>query len=130
ESECARLGTQPNNGYVVTQGGNLHCKNIIHIFVKPKPDLIRKCVMEALHICERQQATSVAFPAMGTGAGRVSYADVADAILDAVVDFVKSKSAVTVQHVTMVIFQQTMLKDFHDSMKKKEPPAAAKQQSL
>ncbi|CAI9582494.1 unnamed protein product, partial [Staurois parvus] len=97
ESECARLGTQPNNGYVVTLGGNLHCKNIIHIFGQTKPDLIGKCVMDALHVCERQQATSVAFPAMGTGAGNVSSADVADAILDAVVDFVKSNSAVTIQ---------------------------------
>ncbi|PIO09605.1 hypothetical protein AB205_0015460, partial [Aquarana catesbeiana] len=60
-------------------------------------------------------------------AGGVSSAAVADAILDAVVGFVKSKSAVTVQHVTLVIFQPQMLKDFHNSMKKKEPPPAAKQ---
>ncbi|CAI9592416.1 unnamed protein product, partial [Staurois parvus] len=131
ERECARLGTKRNNGYAVTQGGNLHCKSIIHISGQCQADLVGQCIKEALHMCERQRATSVAFPAMGTGAGGVSSAEVADAILDAVVDFVKSKSAVTVQHVTMVIFQQTMLKDFHDSMKKKkkETPAAAKQQS-
>ncbi|XP_073490603.1 protein mono-ADP-ribosyltransferase PARP14-like [Aquarana catesbeiana] len=128
ERECARLGTKPNNGYVVTQGGNLHCTNIIHIYGQSQPHLIRQCITVALHMCERQRATSVAFPAMGTGVGAVSSSAVADAILDAVVDFVKSKSAVTVQHVTLVIFQPQMLKDFHDSMKKKEPPPAAKQQ--
>ncbi|PIO13723.1 hypothetical protein AB205_0182330, partial [Aquarana catesbeiana] len=68
-------------------------------------------------------------PSLCPGAGGVSSAAVADAILDAVVDFVKSKLAVTVQHVTLVIFQQPMLKDFHDSMKKNEPPPATKQQS-
>ncbi|XP_040214244.1 protein mono-ADP-ribosyltransferase PARP14-like [Rana temporaria] len=126
ETECAMLGIQPNNGYVVTKGGNLHCKNIIHVAGQNKPDLVGKCITDALHMCERQRATSVAFPAMGTGAGAVSSAAVADAILDAVVDFVKSKSAVTVQHVTMVIFQPPMLKDFHTSMTKKEPSPAAK----
>ncbi|XP_018417196.1 PREDICTED: poly [ADP-ribose] polymerase 14-like [Nanorana parkeri] len=129
EIECARLSTQPNNGYVITGGGNLPCKNIIHVAGQTKPQVIKQCVINALHMCERQQATSVAFPAMGTGAGGVPSAAVAEAILDAVVDFVKSKSAVTVQNVMMVIFQQQMLKDFHDSMKKKEPPTAAKQQS-
>ncbi|XP_077305873.1 protein mono-ADP-ribosyltransferase PARP14-like [Lithobates pipiens] len=129
ENECATLGTQPNNGYVVTQAGNLHCKNIIHVAGHTKPALIGQCVTNVLQMCERQQATSVAFPAMGTGAGGVSSAAVADAILDAVVDFVKSKLAVTVQHVTMVIFQQPMVKDFHDSMKKKEPQPATTSQS-
>ncbi|XP_040214249.1 protein mono-ADP-ribosyltransferase PARP14-like [Rana temporaria] len=130
ENECAILGTQPNNGYVVTQAGNLHCKNIVHATGQTKPDSIGQCVTNVLHMCERQRATSVAFPAMGTGAGGVSSAPVADAILDAVVDFAKSKSAMTVQHVTMVIFQQPMLKDFHTSMTKKEPPPAAKQTSF
>ncbi|XP_073490605.1 protein mono-ADP-ribosyltransferase PARP14-like [Aquarana catesbeiana] len=127
ESECARLASRPNNGYVVTTGGNLHCRNIIHVAGQNKPHLIGKRITDVLHTCERQQATSAAFPAMGTGAGGVSSAAVADAILDAVVGFVKSKSAVTVQHVTLVIFQPQMLKDFHNSMKKKEPPPAAKQ---
>ncbi|XP_018417199.1 PREDICTED: poly [ADP-ribose] polymerase 14-like [Nanorana parkeri] len=129
ESESARLGTQPNNGYVVTRGGNLSCKNIIHVAGQTKPQDIKQCVTNALQECERRQATSVAFPAMGTGAGGASSAAVADAILDAVVDFVKSKSVITVQNVMVVIFQQQMLKDFHDSMKKKESPTAPTQQS-
>ncbi|KAM5152441.1 protein mono-ADP-ribosyltransferase PARP14-like [Mantella aurantiaca] len=127
ESECAMHGLLPNNGYVVTQGGNLNCKNIIHVAGQTKPPLIMQAISNALNMCEKQQATSVAFPAMGTGAGSVSSVAVADAFLDAVVDFVKSKSALTVQDVTVVIFQKQMLKDFHDSMKKKEPPPAAKQ---
>ncbi|KAM5152444.1 protein mono-ADP-ribosyltransferase PARP14-like [Mantella aurantiaca] len=127
ENECALLGTQTSSGYVVTPGGNLHCKNIIHAAGLNKPHLIGQMIVNILHMCEKQQATSVAFPAMGTGAGSVSSAAVADAFLDAVVNFVQSKSVLTVQTVTVVIFQKQMLKDFHDSMKKKEPSPAAKQ---
>ncbi|XP_077305872.1 protein mono-ADP-ribosyltransferase PARP14-like [Lithobates pipiens] len=126
ESECAMLASRPNKGYVVTRGGNLHCRNIIHVSGQNNPNLIGKTITDVLHTCERQQATSVAFPALGTGAGGVSSSMVADIILDAVVDFAKSKSSATVQLVTMVIFQPQMLKDFHDSMKKKEPPPAVK----
>ncbi|XP_068102337.1 protein mono-ADP-ribosyltransferase PARP14-like [Hyperolius riggenbachi] len=125
ESECARLGTQPNNGYAITTGGNLPCKHIIHIAGQAKPDLIKKCVINALHECEKLQVTSVAFPAMGTGAGNVGSALVADAILDAVEECFKSKSATTLQLVKVVLFQPQMLNDFHASMKKKETPASA-----
>ncbi|XP_066433389.1 protein mono-ADP-ribosyltransferase PARP14-like [Eleutherodactylus coqui] len=121
EDECASLGaTQPKKPFVVTKGGNLSCRNIIHIEGGQNPSQIKKCVTDALTECERLQAASVAFPAIGTGAGNVPSAVVSDAMLDAVVDFVSSKSAKSLQTVKVVIFQPALLQDFCDSMKKKE----------
>ncbi|XP_075466029.1 protein mono-ADP-ribosyltransferase PARP14-like isoform X3 [Ascaphus truei] len=120
EDECAQLASQPHDGYIVTQKGNLLCKHILHVVGVQTPERITECVSGALLACENLQATSVTFPAIGTGAGNASPPAVADAILDAVEDFASSKSAQCVQTVKVVIFQQAMLNDFYLSMKKKE----------
>ncbi|KAG9468419.1 hypothetical protein GDO78_022780 [Eleutherodactylus coqui] len=112
--------TQPKKPFVVTKGGNLSCRNIIHIEGGQNSSQIKKCVTDALTECERLQAASIAFPAIGTGAGNVSSAVVSDAMLDAVVDFVSSKSAKSLQTVKVTIFLPSLLQDFCASMKKKE----------
>ncbi|KAM9305744.1 protein mono-ADP-ribosyltransferase PARP14-like [Gastrophryne carolinensis] len=116
----------PNNGYTVTSGGNLPCKHILHLAGQSKASFIKKSILNALRECERLQVKSVALPAMGTGVGGVAPGDVADAILDAVQEFVISSQATTIQTVTVVLFQPQMLNDFHASMQKREMvPAAA-----
>ncbi|CAN2389077.1 positive regulation of interleukin-4-mediated signaling pathway [Pristimantis euphronides] len=120
EDACVQLGAaQPKKPFAVTKGGNLLCRNIVHVIVGHNSAQLKKSVTEALTECEQLQAASVAFPAMGTGAGRISVPVVADAMLDAVVDFA-SKSANSVRMVKVVIFQPPMLQDFITSMKKKE----------
>uniref|UniRef100_A0A8C3TNS1 Poly [ADP-ribose] polymerase n=1 Tax=Catharus ustulatus TaxID=91951 RepID=A0A8C3TNS1_CATUS len=63
EDECA-VARQTGNNYVITQGGNLPCKNIIHFVAQ---DDIKSLVSQVLQECELQQYTSVTFPAIGTG---------------------------------------------------------------
>jgi len=50
------------------------------------------------------------------GQGGAKPGDVADAMVDAVVDFVKKKKPVHVRFVKFLIFQTNMLADFHQSM--------------
>ncbi|KTG46693.1 hypothetical protein cypCar_00039653 [Cyprinus carpio] len=71
---------------------------------------------ESIELCESRQITSVAFPALGTGQGGANPADVADAMVDAVVDFVKKKKPVHVKLVKFLIFQTNMVVDFHQCM--------------
>ncbi|XP_040295798.1 LOW QUALITY PROTEIN: protein mono-ADP-ribosyltransferase PARP15 [Bufo bufo] len=121
EDECAQLGAAPSRpSFVVTKGGKLRCRNIIHIAAITNPANLKKKVTEALAESERLQAASVAFPALGTGVGGLSATVVADVMVDAVVDFVSSKSAKSVQTVKVVVFQPPMLDDFRTSLKKKE----------
>ncbi|KAM4697941.1 protein mono-ADP-ribosyltransferase PARP14 [Rhinophrynus dorsalis] len=120
EDECAQLGSQAHKGHIVTRSGNLLCKQILHVCGRNTPGDIMECVTEVLQECEKLQATSVALPAIGSGGGNVAAAAVADAMLDAVVDFVRSKSSQSLQMVKVIIFQQSMLTDFYNSMKMKE----------
>ncbi|KAM4626660.1 protein mono-ADP-ribosyltransferase PARP14-like [Discoglossus pictus] len=119
-NECAISGAQSHKGYIFTQSGNLACNHILHVVGKTDPAQIKTTVLNALLALEKQKMTSVAFPAIGTGVGRVPATDVADAMIDAVVDFASSKSAQSLQTVKVIIFQQQMLNDFYMSMKKKE----------
>ncbi|XP_075037347.1 LOW QUALITY PROTEIN: protein mono-ADP-ribosyltransferase PARP14-like [Mixophyes fleayi] len=129
------LGSQPHKGYIITPPGNLvqhntQCKWILHVVGPKQPADIKKNVLDSLQECEKNQVVSVAFPALGTGAGGLSAAVVADTILDSVVDFVTSKSVKSVQTVKVVIFQQNMLNDFYVSMKKKEGTALSQPKSF
>ncbi|ROL54451.1 Poly [ADP-ribose] polymerase 14 [Anabarilius grahami] len=101
---------------IVTSAGNLPCGKIIHIIGRNGPSEIKDAVLSVLKLCESRQITSVAFPALGTGQGGATPADVADAMVDAVVDFVKRKKPVHVKFVKFLIFQTNMLSDFHKSM--------------
>lgn len=56
--------SQPHNKIICTSGGNLKCKNVIHLVAQVN---INQQVSKALLECEQRLFTSVAFPAIGTG---------------------------------------------------------------
>ncbi|NXS08083.1 PAR14 polymerase, partial [Neodrepanis coruscans] len=103
--------------YIITQGGNLPCKNIIHFAAQED---IKSLVFQVLQECELQQYTSVAFPAIGTGEAGRNPAEVADNMIDAVTDFAKRNSAPSLKTIKVVIFQPHLLSVFHASMQKRE----------
>ncbi|KAF7215051.1 poly(ADP-ribose) polymerase family member 14-related sequence 1 isoform X3 [Nothobranchius furzeri] len=120
EVECQNLGSQTNPGMIMTQPGNLKCKKILHLVGQTDPVKINRVVKEALQMCVKHSHTSVSFPAIGTGQGNVQAKQVADAMLDAVIDVLKQNPTSTLTLVRIVIFQQPMLNDFYRSMQEKE----------
>lgn len=54
------------------------------------------------------------------GRAGLSSAKVADEMLDAIVEFARQKSVQHLQTIKIVIFQTNMLRDFYESMKKRE----------
>ncbi|XP_062312355.1 protein mono-ADP-ribosyltransferase PARP14-like isoform X2 [Osmerus eperlanus] len=120
EAECQLLGAQPNAGMIMTQPGNLQAKKIIHLVGQTDPQKIFKAVKEALLMCAVNNYTSISIPALGTGQGKVQAGQVADAMLDAVVDVINQKSHNNLKLVRMVVFQTAMVKDFLSSMQNKE----------
>uniref|UniRef100_A0A8C9SP92 Poly [ADP-ribose] polymerase n=1 Tax=Scleropages formosus TaxID=113540 RepID=A0A8C9SP92_SCLFO len=121
EAECRQLASQTNNKMIMTQAGGLKSKKIIHIVGQTDPVQIRECVTAVLQMCSKNNLTSVSFPALGTGQGGVNPAQVADAMVGAVVDAGGMKSSSSVQVVRIVIFQAHMLNEFYNSMIKMEP---------
>lgn len=128
----------------MTQPGNLKCKKILHLVGQTDPVKIKKVVFEALEMCVKDTYTSVSFPAIGTGEicqpeiiseililvsanlnscnlciigqGSVHAGQVADAMMDAVIDVLSKNTSGPLKTIRIVIFQPPMLKDFYNSM--------------
>lgn len=58
---------QPNQGVIMTQPGNLQCKNIIHVAGQQDPAKINSAVINVLQMCITHSHSSISFPALGTG---------------------------------------------------------------
>ncbi|XP_067844267.1 uncharacterized protein [Heptranchias perlo] len=118
EDECQQMGSQPNQGIIMTNSGNLQCQKIIHIIGTSDPDQIKAYVGAILQTCEQNKFSSIAFPALGTGQGGVNPSQVADAMVDSVADFANRKSLTSLHHIRIVIFQPQMLNKFYNSLQK------------
>ncbi|XP_075567608.1 protein mono-ADP-ribosyltransferase PARP14 isoform X2 [Pelecanus crispus] len=117
KEECTLYVGQSQNGFITTQGGQLLCSKIIHLIHNNN---VKHQVSKVLHECELRMYKSVAFPAIGTGQAGQSPAKVADDMLDAIVEFASRRSLQHLKKIKIVIFQTNMLRDFYESMKKRE----------
>ncbi|NXY72092.1 PAR15 polymerase, partial [Glareola pratincola] len=117
EEECAQYAGLSENGMLITQGGKLLCKKIMHLINAKN---VKSEVSIVLEKCEQRKYKSVSFPAIGTGQAGQSPAKVADEMLDAIVEFASKTSVQHLKKIKIVIFQTNMLRDFYESMKKKE----------
>ncbi|NXE90764.1 PAR14 polymerase, partial [Menura novaehollandiae] len=127
EVECGRQAQQPHKNYIITQAGDLPCKNIIHFVAQ---DNIKLLVSQVLQVCDQLWYTSVTFPAIGTGEAGRNPAEVADNMIDAVTDFARRNSAPSVKTIKVVIFQPHLLSVFQTSMQKREKPTKPLAKSL
>nr|XP_046242508.1 protein mono-ADP-ribosyltransferase PARP14-like isoform X2 [Scatophagus argus] len=123
ELECSQIVKSP--GYqprpmILTSAGSLPSKNIIHVVGQSDPAKIKNMVYAVLKVCEENKFSSVSFPALGTGQGGASPSAVADAMVEAVVEFVRKKHPSCVRTVKILIFQPVMMNEFHKSMKRRE----------
>ncbi|KAG9329910.1 hypothetical protein JZ751_028614, partial [Albula glossodonta] len=115
-----KTGTLQDKALIVTQAGNLQCRHIIHIVGQKDPARIREMVFHVLQECEERRASSAAFPALGTGQGGANPSLVAEAMIDAISDFVAKRQGRVLKLVKIVVFQTDMVSKFHTTMKKRE----------
>lgn len=119
ETECQNLGALPNQNMIMTQPGNLKCNKILHMVGHTDPTIIKSRMKEALNMCISKSYSSVSFPAVGTGQGRVQAKPVADAMLDAVIEVLSKNSSSPLTTIRIVIFQPPMVNDFLNSMQER-----------
>ncbi|XP_008050991.1 poly [ADP-ribose] polymerase 14 [Carlito syrichta] len=127
EIECSLQAQQTNKDYIITEGGSLRCKNIIHVI---GGNDVKKSVSCALQECEKRKYSSICLPAIGTGKANQDPDKVATAIIDALEDFIQKGSAQSVKKVKVVIFLPQVLDVFYANMKKREGSQASPQLSL
>ncbi|XP_014383862.1 PREDICTED: LOW QUALITY PROTEIN: poly [ADP-ribose] polymerase 14-like, partial [Myotis brandtii] len=171
ETECSRLAQQHNNGYIITDGGSLKCKNIIHVVGGAD---VKRSVTRVLRECEKRNHSTICLPAIGTGLygtvtsptsgvyemkiGPITFqvatgdiakeaADVivnsttktfdhkaeqdpdkvAEAIMDAIEDFIQKGLVRSMKKVKVVIFQPQIMDVFFANMRKREGSQAPSQ---
>lgn len=117
-NECKTKAPQPNDGVILTKVGNLtNIRHIIHMVGQTDVKGIKTSMSKVLKMCEENHIQSVSFPALGTGAGNLAATQVANAMTEALADFVKD-SPQHLKRVQIVIFQSKMLPDFQEAIKK------------
>lgn len=82
---------------VVTKAGNLRCKHVIHAaVVGPDPvteEIVRRAVQNCLARASELRCQSVAFPALGTGTGRLSIDVCAEVMVDEICRFLEGETS-------------------------------------
>ena len=122
EEEAMRQGPIEVGEAVLTTAGNLAATHVIHAAAMG-PDLktdaakISAATKSALQLAEKHRITSIAFPALGTGVGGFPPAPAAEAMVSAVVEYLKS-SASSLQRVVFVLYQDEACKAFTDVLRR------------
>lgn len=106
----AKQGRLPAGKAVITTGGNLPAKFVIHT-VGPiwqdgksnEPQLLASAYRESLLIAEKNRLKSVSFPSISTGAYRFPVDQAAGIALQTVISFLKSEAS-PVKDVRFVLF--------------------------
>ncbi|XP_032725407.1 protein mono-ADP-ribosyltransferase PARP14 isoform X2 [Lontra canadensis] len=127
EMACSHLAEKGNSDYIVTEGGLLRCKNIVHVIGGSD---VKQSIFFVLQECEKRKYSSVCLPAIGTGNAQKDPEEVANAMIDAIEDSIQKGMLQSVKKVKVVIFLPHLLDVFCDSMKKREASLASLQPSL
>lgn len=105
----AKQGNLPTGKAVITTGGNLKAKYVIHT-VGPiwhggnqgEPELLRSAYLESLKIAVANNCKSVAFPSISTGVYGYPKEKAAPLALETVINFLKENAAI--EEVRFVLF--------------------------
>lgn len=107
--ECRKIGGCPTGSAVITTGGNLKVKYVIHtvgpIYRDGKHDearLLASAYKNSLKLAIKNNIKSIAFPSISTGAYGYSINEAAEITLKTVIDFIKVNKELSL--VSFVLF--------------------------
>jgi len=118
----AKHGRLPTGKAMITSGGNLPAKFVIHtvgpIYSKQKAESgeqkaeLRNCYLESLKLTVENGCKTVAFPSISTGAYRYPLSEAAPIAVKAVRDFLKDHPQI--EKVIFVLFDDRTYKAYAD----------------
>ncbi len=112
EDEAVKQALIPVGSAVLTTGGNLKAKHVIHATTMTEPaqrigvDNVRRATAAALECAERNGLKSIAFPGMGTGVGGVRPGEAARAMVEEIQGFSEKISALA--EVVLIGYEEEM----------------------
>ena len=117
EEDAVRQGPIDVGEVIVTTAGNLPASYVIHAAVMGQdlassPEIVRRATLAALRRAEEMRLGSVAFPAFGTGVGRMASKDAAEAMVSALRTHLSEVPGSSLRRVHIVLFQDDTLRAF------------------
>lgn len=121
--ECRKIGHCPTGQAVITTGGNLKAKHVIHT-VGPvwsggnrnEAGLLKSAYLESLKLASKNGLKRVSFPAISTGAYGYPLNEAARIALRTAIDYLKEHEEIEL--VRFVLFGKPMLDVFAEQLKK------------
>ncbi len=121
--ECRKIGHCPTGQAVITTGGNLKTRYVIHT-VGPvwsggnrnEAGLLKSAYLESLKLASKRGLKSLSFPAISTGAYGYPLHDAARIALKTAIDYLKEHS--DIELVRFVLFGKPMYDIFTEELKK------------
>jgi O-acetyl-ADP-ribose deacetylase (regulator of RNase III) len=121
-AECRKIGGCPTGQAVITTGGNLKAKHVIHT-VGPiyrgggrnETALLRSAHVESLKLASARGLKSIAFPAISTGVYGYPLEEAAGIALTAAIDYLKEHSDIEI--VRFVLFDRRAYEVFSGELK-------------
>ncbi|MFQ5441559.1 MAG: O-acetyl-ADP-ribose deacetylase [Thermodesulfobacteriota bacterium] len=120
--ECRKLGSCPTGSAVITGGGRLKARFVIHAVGpvyrgggKGEEGLLKGAYRSCLETALDRGLKSVSFPSISTGAYGYPIDAAARAALKTVIDFVREKNGLEL--VRFVLFSQSDLKVYEEALK-------------
>ena len=121
EREAVAQGPIPVGEAVVTTGGRLNARYVIHAAgmgqdLRTDANKVEQATKNSLKRAEEKGIRSVAFPAIGTGVGGFSLEECARAMIGAAADHLSSTSCI--ERVVFVLFDQAGTEAFRAQVEK------------
>src|SRR5262245_5601141 len=113
EAEAMALGPVEPGECVVTGGGRLAARHVIHAAVmgqdlETSAELIERATRRSLELADQRGFASIAFPAFGTGVGGFSVRHCAQIMIGVI----RKHRPRTLQHVRLVLFGESAYRAF------------------
>jgi O-acetyl-ADP-ribose deacetylase (regulator of RNase III) len=117
EEDAVRQGPVEVGDVVVTTAGNLPASYVIHAAVmgqdlRSSLEGVRRATLAALRRAEEMRLHSLAFPAFGTGVGRMAPREAADAMVTALRAHLGEVASSHVRRVHLVLFEDDTYRAF------------------
>jgi len=121
--DCRMIGYCPAGQAVITTGGNLKAKYVIHT-VGPvysgggrnEPELLKSAYLESLKLASKKGLKSLSFPAISTGAYGYPVSEAACIALKTTIDYLEEHA--DIERVRFVLFSKPAYDVFAEELKK------------
>jgi O-acetyl-ADP-ribose deacetylase (regulator of RNase III) len=127
----ARQGRLPAGKAVITTGGNLKARYVIHTVGpiwhgggKNEAELLRSAYYECLKLATERKLASISFPSISTGAYGYPVDEAAKTAVSTVVSFPK-EHVTSLKEVTFVLFDSRTYQSYHSALQAYVNPSEA-----